>query len=156
MKDGSIGGWSNMNLKNLLPEEAGIFICDYKKRDAILKNRRQAADSLKNKNGGPLGILYLKEIVIGSSNEPFHSLALAKLPGIKKTSNDLFSFNEGPSLRLKNSKINGIEKIVVKVKSIKKARTFLVENNLLGAATTTSIYIDPKVLDGLIIELTDN
>lgn len=57
-KDGSVGGWSNLNLKNLLPDEAGIFICDYKRRDLIFNNRQISSDSLKNNNGGPLGILF--------------------------------------------------------------------------------------------------
>ncbi|MGZ8541546.1 MAG: hypothetical protein ACXWV6_12895 [Chitinophagaceae bacterium] len=154
-KDGSIGGWSNLNLKNLLPDEAGIFICDYKKRDQVFTNRQESADSLKNNNGGPLGILFLKEIVIGSSDYTYHSLELVKLPGIKRNNGNLFSFEQGPSLRLKKSNAGNIEKIVLKVNSLEAAKRYLKSKNLLGSISKNTVYIDPNSIDGLLIELTD-
>lgn len=154
-KDGSVGGWSTLNLKNLLPDEAGIFICDYKRRDQVSKNRKLSADSLKNNNGGPLGILFLKEIVIGSANYAYHNLELAKLPGIKQNIAGLFSFLEGPSLRLKVSATNNIEKIVLKVHSLEAAKKYLKSKGLLGSTSIHSIFIDPNSVDGLLFELTD-
>ena len=153
--DGSIGGWSNLNLKNLLPDEAGLFICDYKKRDQIFKNRQTSADSLKKNNGGPLGILFLKEIVIASTNYRSQTVELAKLPGIKRNAHNLFSFEQGPSIRLKNSNLNGIEKIVLKVNSLEETKKYLKSKNLLGAISKNSIFIDPGSIDGLLVELTD-
>ncbi len=154
-KDGSIGGWSNLNLKNLLPDEAGLFICDYKKRKQIYDNRKLSSDSLKSIKGGPLGIIYLKEIVIGSKKYLFHTMELLKHPGIQKDSSSIYSFKEGPAIKLKSSKTNEIEKIVLKVYSLNKAKQYLASKGLLGQSSANSISIDPSAVDGLQIELTD-
>lgn len=155
LKDGTIDGWSTLTLRNILPEEAGIFICDYKRRDQVFNNRQASADSLKNNNGGPLGILLLKEIVIGSTDDACCSLELAKLPGIKKSKSNTFGFEQGPSLRIVKSNINGIEKIVLKVHSLKVAKKYLKSKGLLGPGSISSIFIDPGGVDGLLIELTE-
>lgn len=155
MKNGKLGGWSNMSLKNLLPAEAGLFICDYKNREEISFYRNKSADTLKNNNGGPLGVLFLKEIVIGSTNISLNKKELAKLPGIQVNKDDVYSFKDGPSIRLINSTINGFDKIVIKVSSVENAKKYLKSQNLLGNSTKNSVFIDTNSTDGLIIELTD-
>jgi len=155
MKNGKLGGWSNMGLKNLLPSEAGLFICDYKNREQISLYRKKSADTLKNNNGGPLGVSFLKEIVIGSTNFSLNKKELARLPGIKANKDNVYSFNDGPSIRLINSNINGFEKIVIKVSSLENAKKYLKSQNLLGNSTANSVFIDTNSTDGLIIELTD-
>lgn len=154
-KDGSVGGWSNLNLRNLLPDEAGLFICDYKRRKEVYENRKASSDSLKSSNGGPVGIIYLKEIVIGATNYLLHKGELLKLPGISEGPNDLFNFKEGPAIRLKRSEANGIEKIVLKVHSLNTAKQYLTSKSLLGKSSANSIYINERAIDGLQIELID-
>ncbi len=153
--NGTVGGWSNMRLKNLLPDEATLFICDYKERDKVSLGRKQSSDSLRSINGGPLGILFLKEIVIGSTNMSLNSNELVKLPGINVSKGNVYGFKEGPSIRLTNSTTNGFDKIVIKVHSVDEARKYLKSHNLLGKSSKNSVSIDPTVIDGLMIELTD-
>lgn len=155
MSNGKIGGWSNMSFKNLLPDEAGLFICDYKNREQISLYRKKSSDTLKSNNGGPLGVLSLKEIVIGSTNFSMHKNELVKLPGINSNKDNVYSFKEGPSIRLTNSTTNGFEKIVIKVRSVDQARKYLKSQNLIGKSSKNSVYIDQKAIDGLIIELID-
>jgi hypothetical protein len=155
ISNGMTVSWANMSLKNLLPGEAWLFICDYKNREKILLNSKRSADSLRDKKGGPLGVISLKEIVIGSTNFSFHKTELAKLPGIKPGKNDVFNFKQGPSLQLKKSNTNGIEKIVVKVYSIEIAKAWLRSQNILGRSYQNIVSIDPQALGGLVVELTD-
>lgn len=153
--NGKVSGWANMTLKGLAPDEAGLFICDYKEREKIALYRNKSSDSLKLINGGPLGIMFLKEIVLGSTNLSLHRQELAKLPGVRASKDNLYTFETGPSIRLANSITNGFEKIIIKVNSVKTAKKYLIEQNLLGNSSGNSVFIDIVATDGLIIELTD-
>lgn len=155
MSNGSMAGWSNMGLNELLPEEITLFIYDYKNRQELLQSIKKTQDSLKNKKGGPLGIVSLKEIVIGSNKSSLHKNQLIKLPGINLDDNNLFGFTDGPSIRLVNSNNNGIEKIIIKVHSVDLVKKYLTSQNLMGSFTKNSVFIDTAAIDGLVIEFTD-
>ncbi len=155
MSNGKIAGWSNLGLRNLLPDTVGFFICDYKSRERVFLNRKEASDSLANRHGGPLGVVLLKEIVVGCKNVSMHATELAKLPGIKKRSDTLFGFQEGPSLRLQTSSMEGIEKIVIKVHSLAMAKQYLKSHNLLGTSSGHGVVLDSKAIDGLLVELVE-
>jgi hypothetical protein len=64
---------------------------------------------LKQLNGGAVGN-YIHEIVIGTTNYKNHIKELQKLPGIKKKSDGLFVFTDGPSIRLRPEANNGNQK----------------------------------------------
>ena len=131
-KDGSTGGWSTLNLRNLLPEEAGLFICDYKDRKGLDSAKRRDSAELVKRKGGPLGIISLKEIVVSSSDISNYKMKLLALPGISNTNTDLFSFRSGTSIRLSNSKTLGIEKIVIQIASLAKTKKYLKSKKMLG------------------------
>jgi len=153
MSNGKIAGWSNMGLKNILPEEISFFIYDYKNREELSQSVKKTHDSLENNKGGPLGIVGLVEIVIGTNQWALHKSQLIKLPGTILSDNNLFGFKEGPSIRLVNADINGIEKIIIKVHSVELAKKHLKSQSLLGNSTKNSVFIDPAAIDGLLIEL---
>jgi len=155
MSNGNIAGWSNMGVKNILPEEITLFIYDYKNRQELSQSIKKTQDSLINKKGGPLGVVLLKEIVIGSNKWSLHKNELIKLPGINLNDNNLYGFREGPSIRLVNSNNNGIEKIIIKVHSVEIAKKYLKSQNLLGNSTRNSVFIDSTSIDGLSIEFTE-
>lgn len=152
---GALNGWSLFTPKDLLPNEANLFVCDYKKRQQIADGRKNAADKLKEINGGKLGVLYLKEIVVSTSDFKKYDEQITKLPGVKKQDTGLFSFSEGPGLRLQKDKQNWIPKIVIVVRSLKNANAFLKSKQLLGKVNVNSIFILPEAMDGLQIELVE-
>lgn len=147
--------WSAVSLVNALPNGIELFICDYEHRDRFILNRNIAADSLKNINGGPLGMMFLREIIVGCKNKSLCEDAMTKIPGIVKVENDLFSFSKGPSIRLINSDIPGIIKIVARVRSVTTARQYLQSKNLLQKSSKDGVYVDPSAIDGLIVELVE-
>lgn len=154
-KNGSVGGWSIINLRDLLPEEAGLFIYDYyDRKEADLAIRSTAAELLKNK-GGPLGVILLKEIVVKSVDLTKNKMKLATLPGVSNTMSNVFSFNSGPSIRLVSSKTSGIEKIVILVNSLRNTKNYLAAKKLLGNFSKNSIYMNSNEVEGLIIEFVE-
>ena len=153
---GALNGWSLFTPKDLLPNEANLFVCDYKKRQYIADGRKKIADKLKEINGGGLGVLYLKEIVVSTSDFKKHDEQFVRLPGVTKQQNGLFSFNDGPGLRLQQDAKNCIPKIVIVVTSLKNAKAFLESKKLLGNVNANSIFILPEAMDGLQIELVEH
>ena len=154
-KDGSTGGWATLNLRNLLPPEAGMFICDYKERDrVVIATTRDSAELIKRK-GGPLGVIRLQEIVVASPDPENNKKELLKIPGILNKKTDLISFSKGPALRLVRSTSGRIEKIIIRVYSLAVAKKYLQSHNLLGSSSANSIYINPQAIEGLTVELVD-
>src|SRR5688572_7938156 len=153
---GALRGWALFTFKDLLPNEANLFVCDYKNRQRIIDNRIMAADKLKEINGGGLGVILMEEIVVGTTNFQKYNDQFSKLPGVTQEKNGLFLFGEGPALRLEQDRKNWIPKIVIKVKSLNTAKAFLASKKLLGKANTKSIFILPAAMDGLQIELVEN
>ncbi len=152
--NGTLRGWSTLTPKALLPDEANLFVCDYKSRQQVAENRKKGADKLKEVNGGELGIILLKEIVIGSTDPGNYERQLLKLPDLKKNG-ELFTFIEGPALRLQKCAKNRISKIVINVKSLTSAKLFLESKKILGKVTPNSVFISPLAIDGLEIELVE-
>ncbi len=154
-KDGSTGGWSTLNLRNLLPEEAGIFICDYKDREELASAKRRDSTELANRKGGPLGIILLKEIVVTSPDVNNYKMKLIKLPGISNNTPDVFTFNVGSSIRLVSSDTSKIEKIVILVHSLASTKKYLRSRNLLGKYSKSGIYMNSNEINGLLIEFVE-
>jgi hypothetical protein len=126
---GVLRGWSLFTPKNVLPHEANLFVCDYKQRQRIIDNRKMASDKLRETNGGGLGIISMNEIVINTTDFKKYDERFTKLPGVTKVKSGLFSFSEGPDLRLQQDEKNRIPKIVIKVSSLEKAKAFLKSKN---------------------------
>lgn len=142
-------------IHNMLPEKVNLFYCDYIDRKEIYKNRKDASDSLALLQGGPLGIIGVKDIVVGCNKVAAYSDKLSKLPGIKKEANNRFTFESGPSIQLINSNNAGFEKIIITINSLANAKSYLQAKKILGRATKSSVFIDPQAIDGLTIELVE-
>jgi len=155
-------GWTAIDLLNIFPPEIDFYIIDYNNKKRTDLNRSVANDSLENIKGGPLGVMFLKEIVIASNNFSTCKAALNRIPGIKTSGDDLFSFNKGPSIKLVNytndatqSSDTGIIKIVIRVRSVDTAMHYLGSKKILGKSSKDSVYIDPASVNGLLVELVD-
>jgi hypothetical protein len=155
-------GWTAMDVLNIFPPEIDFYIIDYNNKKRFDLNRSVANDSLENIKGGPLGVMFLKEIVIASGNFSTCKAVLNRIPGIKMSGDDLFSFNKGPSIKLVNytndathSGDTGIIKIVIRVRSVNTAMRYLGSKKISGKSSKDSVYIDPAAVNGLLVELVD-
>lgn len=155
-KDGSTGGWSTLNMRNLIPDPAGLFICDYKEREKVDSANRKDSLELIQRKGGPLGVILLKEIVVSAPDAINYESKLKKVPGIFQRGTNLFGFTSGTSIRLVNSNFSGIEKLVIAVYSIDNTKAYLELHGLLGNSSGRTAFLNPSAIEGLKIEFVED
>jgi hypothetical protein len=156
-------GWTSLSLVKILPTGTDFFIIEYNNKKRFDLNRNIAKDSLIHLSGGPLGVMFLKEVNITSDNVRSCKRGLNSIPGMAVSESDRFTFNKGPSIKLIDSASGpeqpgktGITKIVIKVRSVSMAARYLASKKILGKQSNNSVYIDPAEIMGLVIELVDN
>lgn len=140
----------NTRLPGIVQPPAVLFFCDYSARETVTRMQRAASDSLTQRNGGPLGVLALREIVIGVAREDSaiaHLRALTDSPA--RQAGSVFAFGAGPAIRVVASPSPGILGIVVQVRSLTRARAFLIEHGILGESAPNRLTIAPAAIDGL-------
>ncbi len=144
--------WTNIGLKDLSTENLRVFICDYTDRSFVNNPKKAARKIFAEEEGGPLGIIGLKKIIIGSSNFEKTVNAWVSIPGAKKTGENHFSFFDGPEIVVEKAEKDGIKEIQLQVRSMETAAKFLTENHMLSMQNNTTL-IDPEKLYGLRIVL---
>ena len=134
-----------------------IFLSEYSPSYVDVAERRERLRAeLSARGGGPLGILSVSEIIIGSTDLERARESWGRLlaPSRPSTS-DSWRLGDGPSIRLVPADQNGLQGFVVNVVSLDGAMAFLRENNMLGAIAETSITIAPAIVGGISVRLTE-
>jgi hypothetical protein len=78
---------------------------------------------------------------------------LIDLPG--QAQGDVFHFGAGPTVHHVSAGSPGIREIILRVDSLKRARTVLDQRQMLGSATGNSIAIAPAAIGGLAVTLVE-
>lgn len=147
-------GWTVIPFKDIPPENIFLMVCDYKDRSSVNAGRIKAARALKEADGGDLGVIDLKEIVVGVNDVRAAAEKWEKALGRKmKTSSGLFQFETGPDIRLLKSFREGIREIRLHTRSLKTAKRFLSDRTMLGEDLSAQLMIDPSTIDGLNVVL---
>jgi hypothetical protein len=107
---------------------------------------------LREANGGALGVKRLDEVWVGYSSQT-NLEHWGRLLAPARREGDVWFVGNGPALRLVPSQENRIESIILQVESLVKAKTVLVQRNLLGKLTPDGIELDPARTFGLRIAL---
>lgn len=150
-------GWVNVQLTDMPPSDAFVFLCDYKSREWIAEGRSTASQELVRRGGGPLGILSLKEIVVGVRSVEEASGKWGRLlESWERGAAPVFALSSGPRIRLVRADAEGIQGIVVRVKSKKQAGQFLAKNKMLGDSKAGGLSIAPESVGGLMITLDED
>ena len=144
--------WTNILIKDISADNIRVFVCDYADRVYINTPKKAARKIFNETGGGPLGIVGLKKIVIGSANISKALHGWISLPGVKRISENHFGFFDGPEIVVEKADKDGIKEIQVQVSSLEKATKFLSENKMLAVENNTTL-IDPEKLYGLRIVL---
>lgn len=76
--------------------------------------------------------------------------------GPSQESDGLFSFGDGPGIRLVQAEKAGIREIVMGVRSDRNARRLLADRGLLEPGESGRVSIARKALGGLQVTLVDN
>jgi hypothetical protein len=148
--------WTTTILTDFLPGSV-VFICEY--HPGIFNPpawRNTLQKQLEEINGGPLGIEYIKEVELWVSDK---EKALQKWQSLLSpylfSPDGCFAVGDGPKLCMTESDKDSIHSIKIKVRSLKKAREFLLSQGLLGQDKKVSIILNPEKTFGILFEILD-
>jgi hypothetical protein len=120
---------------------------------------RERIDSLKNlmesDSADELGIEYVKEIRIGYTDEPDLQKWKTLIKPAVLENHKLWTGNNLPEIHFIKSRIKEVKGIVFKVKSLEKAKIYLLNNKLPGYIFDKEIKLDKSQTFGLSISFTE-
>jgi hypothetical protein len=121
--------------------------------DAV-ERRGRLRKELAAKQGGPLGLIRVQEVTIGTADLPAANRNWERLVApTRPLGGALWRIGDGPAVRLVQAERTTIQGLVLAVASLSTAREFLQERELLGASSETELVILPAQIRGLDIRL---
>jgi hypothetical protein len=155
--------WTNVTLRQFSDSDSPadatihIFLSEYNPAYVNVDERRARLRALlRNSGGGPLGVVDVKEVVIGTVDLAGARRLWQKLldPTFSATSNT-WHIGSGPAVRLVPANENRIQALLIRVASLARAKAFLRDRQLLGADAAGQVMIDPSKVGGLELRLVD-
>jgi hypothetical protein len=137
----------------LPPASASIFINDNLGNPRATARRREGADELARRGGGPLGVLGVRELVIGVERRDAalaHWRRLLESPA--QESGGSITLPAGPAVRFVEAPAGAILEMVVRVRSLEQAERFLADRGMLRQEGG-QLLIAPAAVGGLRIRL---
>jgi catechol 2,3-dioxygenase-like lactoylglutathione lyase family enzyme len=155
--------WTNVTLRQFSdsdnPADATIhiFLSEYSPTYVNVDERRAHLRSqLVNSGGGPLGVVDVKEVIIGAVDlEVARQLWQKLLDPMPSTTSNTWQIGSGPAVRLVPANENRIQALLIRVASLERAKAFLRDSQLLGADAAGQVTIDPSKVGGLNLRLVD-
>ena len=132
-----------------------VFLSEYDPAyvDAV-ERRARLRDELADRRGGPLGLIRVQEIIIGTddlsgANRTWELLVAPEPPAAM----NLWRIGDGPAVRLVRAEKDMIQRLVLVVGALPIARDFLEDKGFLGVSSETELVIAPSKIEGLDIRL---
>jgi catechol 2,3-dioxygenase-like lactoylglutathione lyase family enzyme len=139
----------------LPPVGASVFINDNLGRSRPAERRRAGAEELERRAGGALGATAVVELVIGVDDPDAAAARWRRLLGDRQQeSANVVTWPVGPALRFVRASPEGIREMVMRVRSLERARHFLEARRML-VAEDGRVLIKPDAVDGLRIRLVE-
>lgn len=131
-----------------------VFLSEYSPAYVDVEQRRaRLRRELAARAGGPLGIRGVEEIVVGATDLDAANRLYEKLLEPAKAVSGVWRVGDGPAIRLVLAEDNLVQRLVLGVVSLDRARTFLEERGLLGSASEAQVAIAPSKIHGVNIVL---
>jgi hypothetical protein len=109
---------------------------------------------LINSGGGPLGVVDVKEVIVGAVDlKGARQLWQKLLDPTPSTASNTWQIGSGPAVRLVPANDNRIQALLIRVASLERAKAFLRDRQLLGADAAGQVTIDPSKIGGLDLRL---
>jgi hypothetical protein len=160
--DGSKGVlWTNVTLQQFSDSDdpadgtVHVFLSEYSPSYVDVGQRRERLRrQLAASGGGALGVVDVKEVVVGVRDlETARRLWQRLLEPAPLSAPNTWRVGDGPDIRLVPAPRDGMQALVIRVASVERARAFLRDNRLLGADTEGQATIDPSKIGGLALRL---
>jgi len=146
--------WTTVGLPSVSSEATQVFLCEF--ADDLPPRRRRWQAQLQAQGGGPISALSIREIVCGARDvkrTQAHWETL--LNPLQLTAQGAWPLGAGPAIRVIPAERDGIQGLVINVKSLAQAHRFLKDQGLLGAEQSKSLRLDGLLLQGLNITLVE-
>jgi hypothetical protein len=155
--------WTNVTLRQFSDSDSPgdatihIFVSEYSPGYVNVEERRKRLRAqLAESGGGPLGLVDVKEVVIGAADAGMARGLWQKLldpttPG----ASDTWPIGEGPAVRIVPANETRVQALLLRVRSLDRAKAFLREKQMLGAETAGQVTIDPSKIGGLDLRLVE-
>lgn len=146
--------WNTVALPDISNNNILIFLCEYS--HDLPAQRNKTLGELISRNGGPLSIESVEEIVIGTTDmqETMDKWQLLLEP-LSPSSQGVWHLDAGPAIHLIEAEKDGIYELVINVRSLDQARDFLAEYDLLGINRPDEITVIGLDLQGLTIKFVE-
>ncbi len=147
--------WTTAMLPSVSNDSMVVFLCEY--THDVIANRQRSLLELQTRDGGPLAIESVREIVYGTTEVEESWVHWQGLfDPLAPTSPGLWHPVTGPAIRVSNAQTNGIRELVLSVSSLTKARRYLSERGLLGIDRAEELMIAGPLFQGLSIRLVES
>ena len=155
--------WTNVTLPQFSDSDSPadatmhIFLGEYSPTYVNVDERRaRLRAELVNSGGGPLGVVDVKEVIIGAVDvEMARRLWQTLLDPMPSATSNTWQIGPGPALRLVPARENRVEALLIRVASLERASAFLRKNQLLGVEAAGQVTIDPSGIGGLDLRLVE-
>lgn len=146
--------WTNVSLPSLQVQDSMIFLCKYA-RD-VDEHREPLRDQLRKRGGGPLGLELVEEISVGVADlETVRAVWGQHLGPATPENPSIWRLGDGPAIRLVTDDKDVMRGIVLRVRSMERAKTQLSKRGLLGDGVGQRISIAGSTIGALDIRLVE-
>lgn len=155
--------WTNVTLREFSDSDSPanaamhIFLSEYSPTFVNVDERRARLRAQMVENGGgPLGVVEVKEVIIGAVDVKMaRQLWQRLLDPTPSARANRWQVGTGPAVRLVPASENRVQALVIRVASLERARAFLREKQLLGIDAAGEVRIDPSKIGGLDLRLVE-
>jgi hypothetical protein len=155
--------WTNVTLRQFSDSDSPanatlhVFLSEYNPTYVNVEERRaRLRKQLVEKSGGPLGIVDVKEVVIGSTDlDRARRLWQKLLDPTPAAASNTWQIGDGPAVRVVQATENRIQTLVIRVAALDRAIAFLRERQLLGVDSDGQAAIEPSKVGGLNLRLVE-
>jgi hypothetical protein len=145
--------WKTVSLPTVSSDACEVFLCEYAENVAV--RRQRLLKELESRDGGPLGIRSVREIVLGARDVARARAAWQKLlDPTEGTAAGVWPVGGGPAIRVVQADKDGIDGLVIEVKSL-PARLFLKSIELFGSDGPSEVTLGGSQLEGLHVTLVE-
>src|SRR5687767_11523674 len=152
--------WTNVTLRQLSDADSPanatlhIFLSEYSPSYVDVEERRaRLRKQLSEGRGGPIGVVDVKEVIIGAADLEMARRLWQRLLDPARSATNTWQVGNGPAIRLVSATEDRIQTLVIRVESLDRAKAFLRDKQLLGAESDGQVAIDPPKVGGLDIRL---
>ena len=133
-----------------------IFISEYSPTYVDVAGRRaRIGHELAASGGGPLGVDSIREVAVGAADVETMRARWQRLLSPARPIRGTWQVGPGPAIRIVPAKENRVEELIVRVKSLARAKAFLQGHGLLAAEGAADVALDPLKAFGIKIRFVE-